>query len=96
MDGFVREFAAEYQLDGKPPKPSSSWYDGAVLNVYDAVAGRFLVCDRWFSSHPGPTFCKRFYMLTGRLNRDRSASPSSTTSRAPTSDRSTPRRFSTT
>ncbi len=38
--------------------------------VYDALAREFTICQRWFAAHPGPTFCNRFYTLTGRLNRD--------------------------
>src|SRR5262249_34071164 len=38
--------------------------------VYDALAREFLICQRWFAAHPGPTFCNRFYTLTGRLNRN--------------------------
>src|SRR5262249_19146534 len=30
----------------------------------------FLICQRWFAAHPGPTFPNRFYTMTGRLNRD--------------------------
>jgi phospholipase C len=36
----------------------------------DALAEEFLICQRWFAAHPGPTFPNRFYTLTGRLNRD--------------------------
>jgi phospholipase C len=34
------------------------------------LAKAFLICQRWFAAHPGPTFPNRFYTLTGRLNRD--------------------------
>jgi phospholipase C len=36
--------------------------------VYNALASQFLICQRWFAAHPGPTFCNRFYTVTGRLN----------------------------
>ncbi|HEY2356897.1 MAG TPA: alkaline phosphatase family protein, partial [Phenylobacterium sp.] len=70
MDGFVSEFAGQYQLEGPDARAVMGYYDADTLNVYDAMAKNSLVCDRWFASHPGPTFCNRFYMLTGRLNRD--------------------------
>ena len=40
-------------------------------NPCDALARDFVLGHRWFASHPGPTFCNRFYELTGRLNLDR-------------------------
>jgi len=47
------------------------WYHtGANVPVYDALARDFAIGQRWFASHPGPTFCNRFYELTGRLNID--------------------------
>jgi len=70
MNGFVREYAGEYNLEGAAASDVMGYYDGTVLTVYEALASNFLVCDRWFAAHPGPTFCNRFYMVTGRLNRD--------------------------
>jgi phospholipase C len=72
MDGFVAAFAKHldsHQLD-LAPGMIMGYYTGEQLPVYDAVAREFLVCQRWFAAHPGPTFCNRFYTLTGRLNRD--------------------------
>ena len=40
-------------------------YDGADVPVYDHLAEQFGVCDRWFSSVPGPTLPNRLYALTG-------------------------------
>lgn len=70
MDGFVRSYAAKYKLDGEEASHIMGYYDAANVPVYDELAKKFLVCDRWFAAHPGPTFCNRFYTLTGRLNRD--------------------------
>ena len=42
----------------------------ATVPTHDALARDFAIGQRWFASHPGPTFCNRFYMLTGRLNLD--------------------------
>ncbi|NGZ10873.1 MAG: hypothetical protein CV088_16050 [Nitrospira sp. LK70] len=70
MEGFVSEYAAKYKLDGEEASHIMGYYDAANVPVYDELAKKFLVCDRWFAAHPGPTFCNRFYYLTGRLNRD--------------------------
>ncbi|MDR4468235.1 MAG: carboxypeptidase regulatory-like domain-containing protein [Nitrospira sp.] len=67
-DGFVTSFATKYpELD---PRLIMGYHNAAHVPVYNALAREFLACHRWFSSHPGPTFCNRFYTLTGRLNRD--------------------------
>jgi phospholipase C len=80
LDGFVRNFAERLAevaatrevTEGVVPEQVMGHYDAAKLPVYDALAREFLICQRWFSSHPGPTFPNRFYTLTGRLNRDAS------------------------
>jgi phospholipase C/subtilisin family serine protease len=66
MDGFVENFAAHLKGQGNPGDVMG-YHDGKDLPVYDVLAREFAVCDRWFSSHPGPTFSNRFYALTGRL-----------------------------
>jgi hypothetical protein len=70
MDGFVADFANHYEATGADPGKIMGYYNATALPVYDALAREFLICNRWFSAHPGPTFCNRFYTLTGRLNRD--------------------------
>ncbi|MBV9325977.1 MAG: RICIN domain-containing protein, partial [Chloroflexi bacterium] len=68
MDGFVQGYAEEHG-----PKLASrimGYYSAENLPVYDALARDFAIGHRWFASHPGPTFCNRFYELTGRLNLD--------------------------
>jgi phospholipase C len=70
LDGFVESFAEKYpDVD---PGRIMGYHNAANVPVYDALAREFLICHRWFSAHPGPTFCNRFYTLTGRLNRDAS------------------------
>jgi phospholipase C len=39
-----------------------------TLPFYDYLASEYMVCDRWYSSHPGPTFPNRFFYLMGHLN----------------------------
>jgi phospholipase C len=70
LDGFVAEFAREYEAQGVDPGRIMGYHNVAHVPVYDALAREFLICQRWFAAHPGPTFCNRFYTLTGRLNRD--------------------------
>lgn len=68
MDGFARSYAEEH---GPAVAPRIMGYHTAAnVPVYDALARDFAISHRWFASHPGPTFCNRFYELTGRLNLD--------------------------
>jgi phospholipase C len=68
MDGFAQSFADEH---GPALAPRIMRYHTAAnVPVYDALARDFAIGHRWFASHPGPTFCNRFYELTGRLNID--------------------------
>ena len=70
MDGFVAAFAKQYEAGGEDPGRIMGYHNKDRVPVYNALAGQFLVCQRWFAAHPGPTFPNRFYTLTGRLNRD--------------------------
>ncbi|MBM4257614.1 MAG: hypothetical protein FJ147_17195 [Deltaproteobacteria bacterium] len=70
MDGFVSAFAQRYEDEGEDPARIMGYHNKDRVPVYDALATHFLVCQRWFAAHPGPTFPNRFYTLTGRLNRD--------------------------
>ena len=46
-----------------------------TLPFYDYLAREYMICDRWYASHPGPTFPNRFYYLSGHLNSDASGEP---------------------
>ena len=70
LDGFVADFANHYEDEGVDPGKVMGYYTAAQVPVYDVLAREFLICQRWFAAHPGPTFPNRFYTLTGRLNRD--------------------------
>jgi phospholipase C len=70
MDGFVTDFAERAKREGVDPGAIMGYHTAANVPVYDALAREFLVCQRWFAAHPGPTLPNRFYFLTGRLNRD--------------------------
>jgi hypothetical protein len=67
MDGFVASFAESHPEVG--PDRVMGYHTAHHVPVFDALAREFLVCQRWFAAHPGPTFPNRFYTLTGRLNR---------------------------
>ena len=69
MNGFVTNFVAKFPEIDNPGKVMG-YHTAAHVPVYDALASQFLICPHWFAAHPGPTFCNRFYTLTGRLNRD--------------------------
>ncbi len=42
-----------------------SYFEGADLPLYDLLARRFTVCDRWHASVLGPTYPNREYLLSG-------------------------------
>jgi phospholipase C len=68
MDGFAASFGNAH---GQPLAGRVMGHQtAATVPAYDALARDFAIGQRWFASHPGPTFCNRFYMLTGRLNLD--------------------------
>jgi phospholipase C len=66
MDGFVRSFAEEHGDRGADR--IMGHHTAATVPQFDALVRDFAVLDRWFASHPGPSFPNRFYELTGRLN----------------------------
>jgi len=68
MDGFAQSYCDERGPDVAPR--IMGYHTAANVPTYDALARDFAVGHRWFASHPGPTFCNRFYELTGRLNVD--------------------------
>jgi phospholipase C len=53
------------------------YYDGEQLPIYDFLARRFCVCDRWFCSLKGATFPNRLYAVAGRAagSRDNASPP---------------------
>ena len=68
MDGFASSFGNAHgaAIAGR----IMGHHTASTVPTYDALARDFAIGHRWFASHPGPTFCNRFYMLTGRLNLD--------------------------
>ena len=68
MSGFVASAAATLAgrgVEDGDPGCVMGYYDGADVPVYDHLAEKFAVCDRWFSSVPGATLPNRLYALCG-------------------------------
>ncbi len=68
--GFIEDFAkSHHQLFKKLPLTDPSliigYYTASQLPVYDNLAEQFCVCDRWFSSMPGPTIPNRLFAMAG-------------------------------
>jgi phospholipase C len=65
--GFVQTYMDER---GGPPEVHPSdvmgYHSDRHLPVYDHLAEKFCVCDRWYSSVPGSTFPNRLYSVAGR------------------------------
>jgi phospholipase C len=65
--GFVKDFAASAK-----GHPTPNDYHGIMdyfaigqVAALHALAQHFTVCDRWFSSVPGPTWTNRFFVHSG-------------------------------
>jgi phospholipase C len=64
--GFVADFAQHYpQTNAATRAEIMGFYDHGFLPVLHALADSFAVCDRWFSSLPGPTWPNRFFVHSG-------------------------------
>ena len=76
MAGFLKNYAkaVERRTEENPLPPGRTFDPTLVLSylraddvpVYDYLARSFQVCDRWFSSVPGPTWPNRLYAATGQ------------------------------
>jgi phospholipase C len=70
--GFVSNYASTYPADPDPGLVMG-YYNAADVPAYDYLAREFCVCDRWFSSVPGPTWPNRLYAYAGRTAKSRSS-----------------------
>jgi len=61
--GYVRNFHKAYE--DIYPGIVMGYYNHEELPIYDLLAEEFLICDRWFSSMPGPTVPNRAYSFCG-------------------------------
>lgn len=73
MTGFVASYAAQIGAGNQPIGPIAGqrimrYFTPAFLTVTDRLAREFVVCDRWFSSVPGPTWPNRYYVHAGTSN----------------------------
>jgi phospholipase C len=47
------------------PSEIMAYYDSGTLPALENLAMSFVICDRWFSSVPGPTWPNRFFVNSG-------------------------------
>lgn len=60
--GFVSNYVDRYSGD---PQEIMGYYPDGYLPILHDLAKKFTICDRWFSSIPGPTWPNRFFAHTG-------------------------------
>lgn len=64
--GFVRDYASSYHnLKKDAYGEVMKYFDVGALPAFHALAENFLVCDRWYSSVPGPTWANRLFVMSG-------------------------------
>jgi phospholipase C len=64
--GFVQDFAQSYPKSMPNDRDEiMSYYDVGELPAIHQLARNFTICDHWFSSVPGPTWCNRLFALSG-------------------------------
>jgi phospholipase C len=64
--GFVRDYAqAHPECTDAEKGQVMAYYPLDFLPVLHELARNFLVCDKWFSSMPGPTWPNRFFIHSG-------------------------------
>jgi len=65
MSGFVRSYIDRFP--GVDPRFGMGFFGAAQVPTFDFFAREFLLCDRWFCSHPGPTQPNRIATLSGQI-----------------------------
>jgi len=64
--GFVDDFARAYPLSQTADRAEiMKFFADGTLPVLHALAKNFMVCDKWYSSLPGPTWPNRFFVHSG-------------------------------
>ncbi|HEX7936209.1 MAG TPA: alkaline phosphatase family protein [Paraburkholderia sp.] len=64
--GFVRSFAKGYPKSSLAARQDiMGYYPRGFLPALHTLGEQFTVCDKWFSSLPGPTWPNRYFALTG-------------------------------
>lgn len=65
MQGFLPDFMERFPEIN--PLFGMGYYNEEKLKVYDFLATEYTVCNKWFCSHPGPTFPNRICTYTGKI-----------------------------
>jgi phospholipase C len=65
MGAFVYDFAFSFPHARLSWPQAMAYFDDGELPALHALAKSFCVCDRWFSSVPGPTWTNRFFAHSG-------------------------------
>ena len=64
--GFVRDYQGVYPRTTPAERQQiMSYYRYGFLPALHQLGAEFTICDRWFSSLPGPTWANRFFALSG-------------------------------
>ncbi|MFM0155281.1 alkaline phosphatase family protein [Paraburkholderia sediminicola] len=64
--GFVRSFVKDYPKSTLAARQDvMGYYPRGFLPALHMLGEQFTVCDKWFSSLPGPTWPNRYFALTG-------------------------------
>jgi len=64
--GFVDDFSRAYPLSAQQDRAEiMKYHEDGSLPALHALAKSFAVCDKWFSSLPGPTWPNRFFVHSG-------------------------------
>ena len=67
--GFIRDFCLAFpKATAADQQEVMNYYEFGFLPALHPLAKDFTVCQRWFSSLPGPTWPNRFFALTGTSN----------------------------
>jgi phospholipase C len=69
--GFVADFSSRIGGSGLVEDDVLGYYTDSDLAMYAFLAGNYAYCQRYFSSHPGPTLPNRMYSLGGAVQYDR-------------------------
>ena len=64
--GFVQDFSQSYPRASPTDREEvMKYHDFGTLPALHELAEHFTVCDHWYSSVPGPTWCNRLFALSG-------------------------------
>jgi phospholipase C len=78
MDGFVRDYLAQQQLnptDTYDPKSVMHYFTQDQVPVLTTLAKQFAVCDRWFASAPCQTWPNRWFVHAATADRHENNDP---------------------